>query len=313
MLKRSAVFKLMVLLSLALFVTGCATQSATHVKAFSDASSSLVLHTETVLNVVDSSTIDRKLTGFATKSPDELKTLALEDFAYVKGVYGRDANKLPVFRALKSLKKYTKALGDLSTADLRGEVDKASQELYGSLTSLSKEYKNLNDNDLGISDETFAIFSTAIDAIGVVIVEKKRSDAIKKIVTGSNDFVATLCDAISQKIDVNVDLVKINKERIVREEIEDYKSHANKFNLEDKLQILRKIQVSVVAFNNIDNLYKDAKKVPKLVKKAHQDLYNAVQEDKFTSEEIAKSIGEMNEFKTHLESFYKELLTTEDK
>ena len=296
----------------AFVLVGCATQSATHVKAFSDASSSLAAHTQTVLDTVDSSTIDRKLNEFATKSPEQLKSLSVEDFAYVKGVYS-DANKLPVFRALAALKKYTKALGDLSSADFKEGIDKASQDLYGSLTSMSGEYKNLTKKDLGIKDETFAIFAAAIDAIGKVIVETKRAAAIKKIVTGSNVYVASLCDAISNKVAGNVDLVKINKNRIVREEIEDYKKHADAFDLEKRVNRLRQIHLSVVVLNSIDDLYKDAKKAPMLVKKAHQDLYNAVQTDKFTTKEIVKSIGEMNEFKTHIETFYKGLLTVEEK
>ena len=310
MSKRLTVFSFLVVCLLS--TIGCVSQSATHVKNFSDASSSLTAHTQTVLDAVDSSTIERKLHELATLPPDRVKALSLEDLAYVKGVYA-NKNKLPVFRAISTLKKYTNALGNLSTADFRKDIDSAAEDLYGAMTSMQKEYKEITTKDLGLKDETFAIIATAVDAIGTVIVEKKRADAIKKIVTENNEHIAVFCDVIHDNVAANVDLVKINTNRIVREKIEAYKKQADKMVLESKLVELRKIHTAVNNYNNIDLLYKDAQKSPMLVKKAHQALYDAVQKDKFTTENIVKTIGEMNEFKSHLESFYKELLTEKDK
>lgn len=304
-----------VVFSLFLFMSGCiANQSATHVKAFSLATTELSDQTIQLFELTDKSTIDRKIIEVALLSGSDLDKLNQEDIDKIKGIFSGHKKTAASIKALNALKSYAKALGDLSAADFKGDIDKASTELYGSLTSLNGTYRELAGKELGIKEEDFALFATLIDAIGTTIVEVKRRKAIKEIVIKTESFVSTACDEISKKIGLNKDLIRVNLGTIYSEKIEAYKKDVKDgkvTTLDQKIERIKDLMVYSRICRQSETIFSDVKQAVGMVKKSHNTLYRAVKSNKFTTAELAKEIGDLVSYSKALKKYYETLLSPE--
>ena len=168
-----------------LLLEGCATTSLTQISAFGKATASLADDAKKAFELIDSSTIDRKMYDVAAN-----KSLAPKDVTFEGLFKESDSVKYQIrIAVLEKLGNYAKALDNLATADFRKDIDAASTDLYGSLSGLSATYKKVTDTDLPLKDDQLKLIATAVDAIGTVIVETKRRDAIKTIIIQTDEAV----------------------------------------------------------------------------------------------------------------------------
>ena len=292
------------LILLSLLLNACATPSANHISAFSSAGSRLTHITQQVLNTVNTTTVDRKLYQIATLPEEKVKTLSAEDFEKVRGIY-LDKEKNPVLKALTALHNYIEALGSLSSADYRSQVDDASEKLYGSLQKMSGVYTDMTNKTLAYGDKEYAAIAALFDGIGIAIIEAQRRKAIKEIIVSSNPNIILICDAIANNIGNDLDLVKINMDRVIRERIEAYKKGQKDYPLARRVRILRKIGEYSTDLEKLPQLFQDAKTATEKLKQAHQILTDAVLLDQFTSAKMAQSIGDLRNYGDHMKKHYK--------
>jgi len=319
-MKKSKMFKkgiALAIFTLLLFTSGCIShQSATHVKAFSLATTELSDQTIQIFELTDNSTIDRKIVEVALLTGNDLDKLNQKRIDEIKGILSNDKKAATSIKALNALKSYAKAIGDLSSADFKGDIDKASTELYGSLSSLEGTYKELTDKELGIKKEDFALFATLIDAIGTTIVEVKRRKAIKEIVVKTDPFVSRVCDEISNNIGIKKDIIRLNLSTVYSENIESYKKDIKSgevINLEQKIRRIKELMYYSRVYHQSETIFEDIKKAVGKVKKAHNTLYKSVKKDKFTTPELAKEIGDLVSYSKEMRKFYEALLNPDKK
>ncbi|MGA3068297.1 MAG: hypothetical protein ABSF29_15740 [Tepidisphaeraceae bacterium] len=185
---------------------GCSTVPLTQVSEFGTATSSLVTNAQNGYELLNSATVLEQMYNVAD-NPDQFPTQSTFTGFFSVPPAATPSN-LPVaatmptltveqaqiaqqfnvrFDLLSALGKYGAALQSLATTNYSSGINSASQNLDNSLIGLRDSYNKIAAADAslpksGINDQTFAIISTAIDAIGTVIVEEKRREAIKAII-----------------------------------------------------------------------------------------------------------------------------------
>jgi len=300
-------------LKLILFLAGLAVlsacvQSATQVKSFADASGKLAAETRLLMTELDYSKIERDLVLLANDKEKLSKSIKIDDLKKIKAIYQTTkGQQAPVIRALSALQQYSDALGMLSSANFREDIDLAAQNLYGSFSSMGTQYQQLTGKSRVLDEKSLGLLTSAIDGIGIVIVEQKRREAIKLIVITSDPHIAVLTDAVANKIDVNIGAVKQNYKYILNERILEFRKRAMKMKLETRLKELRKLKQEADYLESIDMIYLTAKQAVLAVKEAHAVLRETVSQDKFSSARMSRSIGQINSLKKHLKSFSRAL------
>ena len=296
--------------------TGCVThQSATHIKTFTTATTGLADQAIATYDLVNQSMIDRRITEISVMSDEELIAAGDETF-YIEDLYSSDpSSKLyrssQCIQALIALRDYADALGELAGADYAADIDKNATKLYGSFKTLDRSYTNITGGSLGIGDKEFGIIATLIDGIGRGIAENKRQEAIKGIVIEADPFVSEACDAISAHIGDNISYALTNLDTIYTEAVMGYKDAVLKEGLVDsekKIERLNRVVELARRHQKTKTIPDNIKIAVEKVRKAHATLRKAVENNTFTTDELARDIGELAEFTKQLKSFYEGLL-----
>ena len=296
-----------------LLLAGCApTTSLTQISAFGAGTSSIAENSKKAFELIDSSTIDRKMYDVAANP-----SLFPEDATFDGLFKGTDGKKQLQLRlaVLENLGSYAKALEKLATADFRKDIDAASADLYGALSGLNSTYKKATDKDLPLKDDQLRVIAGVVDAIGTAIVESKRRDAIKTIIIQADDAVqdaAKLLEAdfgkgseISKFVQTNL----VNAGGSLRTAYNIQKAAPDStFNL--RYEMLVKIRQMHDAAETILLLFDSISASAKKVREAHSSLKSTVTRDKFSSAELAKQMGELVSYAKSVNSFYKKLGTT---
>ncbi|OGP68904.1 MAG: hypothetical protein A2031_05920 [Deltaproteobacteria bacterium RBG_19FT_COMBO_43_11] len=291
-----------------LLLEGCATTSLTQISAFGKATASLADDAKKAFELIDSSTIDRKMYDVAAN-----KSLAPKDVTFEGLFKESDSVKYQIrIAVLEKLGNYAKALDNLATADFRKDIDAASTDLYGSLSGLSATYKKVTDTDLPLKDDQLKLIATAVDAIGTVIVETKRRDAIKTIIIQTDEAVQNAAKLLEVEFGKDSELSKFVHENLTDADGSlrtayniQKKSPNSTFNL--RYEMLVKIRQMYNAAQTSPMLFDNISAGAKKVREAHATLKTAVMKDEFSSAEIAKQIGELVTFAKSVHSYYEKL------
>ena len=288
----------------AAFIFGCA-RPTTHIKAFSLASEELITHAIRGYEVLDESTVQRKIAEVAA-DPKQIP----DDDTFVGLLEGQEDLAIRIM-ALDYLRDYSAALGDLSTADVRIDIDKASKDLYGALVGLRNTYQEETGKDAGIEDEDLAIIATAVDAIGTVIAEAKRRIAIKTIVIKADPAVQNVSKLIRDEVPIFGEFVKANLSTIETEMIKSYQKRAEKLTFDQRVEYIQKIRKQHRITEQSGDFFRDLGTAAEMLGLSHAVLRKSVEKNKFTTSEIIEHIGELADFAKSLREFYKELLENE--
>lgn len=293
--------KAFVLLISVAVLFACA-RPAGHIKAFSIASEELAAHAMRGYEVLNETTVQRKIAEVAA-DPEQLPN---ED-TFVGLLEGKKSLAIRM-KALTYLRDYSAALGNLSTADARGDIDEASKELYGALVGLKDTFKEETGKDVGIGDDDLAIIGTAIDAIGTVIAEAKRRGAIKTIVIKADPAVQNVSKLLRDEIPTFGEFVRSNLSTIETEMIKSYQGRAAGLTFDRRLAYLQRIRKQHQIVRETESFFKDIGTAAGMLGTSHAALRMAVEKNKFTTSELIKQIGELVDFTKSLRKFYKELI-----
>ncbi len=282
---------------------GCVSTTG-HVGVFSEAAEELAVQVEKGYQLVETSTIQRKIADEAAEHAE----LSEKEFeALFKGLLEGSEDHTVRMKMIKQLRAYSKALGELSSANFRKGIDKASKELYGVLTGFKETYKKASGKDVGISDRDVGIFATLIDAIGTGISEKKRKKAIKKVVEIADPAIQNICARLSKELPALADDVEMNLS-IVETEVKDYYNKKGKtLDLLNRIQYLREIQQMHHQTSKTKEFFDNLGKAVDRLAKTHAALRKAVNQKKFTTKELIDQIRELVDFARSLREFYEGL------
>lgn len=285
------------------FTTGCTTTSLSQVAAFSSATSTLAADAKDAYQLLDESTVERKIYD-AAAHPTEVK-VAEETF---KTILAAKQERLTVRMAvLSKLGDYADAVHTLATADFRKDVDDGAKNLYGALEGLKSSYKNASGKDLGISDGDLGIISTAVDAIGAVIVEAKRREAIKVIVNKTDGAIQDASKLLSDELGGFADIVSVDLREVESNMIDAYNKDAASMTFEARLDFLEKIRKADDARVQAKSFLEQTAKAAAQMGKTHATLKKNLDHDKFASGDLAQDVGQLVDFATSIKQFHDSL------
>lgn len=291
-----------VMLSVA--ICGCAsTPSLTQVAAFGDATKSLADNSKKAFSLIDSTTVQRKLYGLAIDP-----TLGPTD-KYFEGLFvGDDKGLRARLDTLDALGAYSAALQSLATADFRKDVDASATALYGSIAGLNGDVKKLSGQSF-VTDDRLKLIVTAVDAIGAVVVESKRRDAIKVIVIQADDGVQATSRLLANDFGTNSDIPKFVKQNLINtdgsiRQAYNVERSAKNSTFDLRLTRLQQIQVAYDAEQQSDALFNSISLGAKKVGETHAALKQAVMSDQFSSSDLAVLIGELVNYAQSVQAFY---------
>jgi hypothetical protein len=286
---------------------GCATASLSQVKQFGAATTSLGANTRKAFDLASAASTDRQIYSVASNPKESPKDA---DFV---GLFGQgpiaDTLKLRL-RVLDQLTSYSAALQQLAAADVGAEIDSAAKDLNGSLVGLRDTFKKATSKDLAITDAGIGIVSTAIDAIGKAVVEKKRRSALKETITMADPAVQQVTSLIAHDFGPATDLAIFVKQTIINTRgsvLVAYNLERSRATFEARLVLLDRMRQLYEAESTVEPMFGAIGKGATAAGKAHAALKSAVDNKDFSSEEAAVWIGELTTYAKSINEFYKSL------
>ncbi len=291
-------------LLLSLFFSGCVSQ-LNHVGAFSQASADLAKNAAVVYEDVNEITIKRRIFNIAatSESPSDDTFDKLID----------DANLAVRISLLRNVENYSQALGNLASADFRKDIDSASKDLYGALAGLQTTYTATTKRPLPISNDTFSIIATAVDAIGTAIAENKRREALKTIIIQADPSIQTSMKLVSGEMPILKDFFLANLDTIWTEKVKAYQKEVSKLTFDQRIERLQDIRKAQELTINGSKVFDDLSRASKKIADAHSALRGAVINNQFTTEKLVEEIKTVVELSKSIKDFHTKLLEDEKK
>lgn len=283
---------------------GCG-RPTTHISAFSMASEDLAAQAIRGYELLNETTVQRKIAEVAA-DPEQVP----DENTFVGLLEGNESLAIRMM-ALEYLRAYSAALGDLSTAGVRTDIDAASKDLYGALIGLRDTFKEETGKDAGIEDEDLAIIATAVDAIGTIVAEAKRRRALKTIVIKADPAVQNVSKLLRDEIPIFGEFVRANLSTIETEMVKSYQERAKKLTFDQRINYIQRIGKQHQIAKDSENFFKDLGTAADMLGRSHAALRAAVEKNKFTTSELIEQIGELVDFAKSLRGFYEELLEGE--
>lgn len=216
-------------------LVGCTAVPLNHIGAFSQASANLASTTANGYEIINNSTIERRLSDIASD------TNSYPDENTFKGII-TDSNLAIRIKLLKGVESYAKALGDLASADFKKDIDAASKDLYGSLGDLQKTYSNALKDKLPLTEGDLAIIATAVDAIGTAIAEDKRRTALKTVVIQSDPSIQKAMDLVSDEMPSLNEISVANMKTIFTDKVKAYQHESKNLTYEQRVSALNNLR-----------------------------------------------------------------------
>jgi hypothetical protein len=305
-----------VAICLVLTCSGCATVSLSQVKQFGSASSSLGEHARKAFDLAATASVDRNIYDVAAdpnKGPTDSTFQGL--FTGDVGVPGgkEKAERLGLrLHALNALSNYSNALQQLAEANFATDIDTASKDLNGSLVALRSTYQKASGKDLPLTDADIGIVAMAVDAIGKAVVEAKRRAAIKTIIIKCDPAVQTTAKLITSDLGRDSELASF-----VTQALSNSRGSVQQAYNSERLRPTSTFDSRYAMLLRARQLYDAEMGTPAFfasvsegataAAKAHQTLRTAVEANKFSSQEAAKLIGELQNYVKSVEAFYNSL------
>ncbi|GBC60418.1 hypothetical protein DENIS_1370 [Desulfonema ishimotonii] len=300
---RSALTGVFALLSL-LLISGCAVP-LNHIGAFSQASADLAQNAADAYERINESTIERRIYDIAADSE-----LSPDENTFRKLLPGRDM--VARTELLRGVEAYARALGQLAAADFREEIDTASKELYGALGKLKTTYDSYAKDALPLPDKSLSVIAASINAIGTVIVEKKRCEALKTVVIQADPAIQKSMALTAREFSVFQEMYTANLNTVWAEKIKGYQREVGSLNYEQRVKRLyeiRKTYTRVITSSNIIRALSDA---GRQVAGAHAALRQAVENNEFTTDRLVKEIKNVVELSKSIKDFHDILSDAEE-
>ncbi len=283
------------------------TPTMTQVSAFGTASETLAEHTQKAFHLVDSVRVERGIYDVASDpsaGPNEKMFAGL--FENTEG----QALQLRL-GMLAALGDYAAGLKALASADFRSGIDEASTKLHGALASLSENYTEATGNPVP-SSKTLGFIAPLVDAIGSVIVETKRREAIRAIVLEVDPTVQAAAELIQKELSRDSEMAKYAQESLranFGSAMQAYNQQRTRpdSDFAERRAMLREIRDLRNAAADCPAYFESVSQGARELGKAHAALRAAVQKNQFSSSELGARIGELAKFAKSVKKFHESL------
>lgn len=292
---------------------GCSSTSLTQVRQLGQASTSLGENARKAFNLVDDTSVERKLFDVAAdpeKGPsDDTFKGFFTGGASVFGA-GEKAERLNLrLNVLEQLVAYSEALQKLAEADQTSGLDTASKELNVSLISLRDSFNNAFEEKFPITNADIGIISTSVNAITKAIVESKRRSAIKTTVIKVDPAVQRATKLISDDLGKDAELAKFVMESIANsrgsvQQAYNLERQSSLSTFEARYSLLLQARQLYEAESNTPNLFAAVSNGASTMGKAHSALRKALEVDDFSSTELAEYIGQLEVYAKSVQNYY---------
>lgn len=281
---------------LAVVLVGCVTDDQlAPVRTFSTAATDFSSQAGNALTRLNDSYVDRNISKVA--SGDGPVTDAT-----FEGLLDNDPGFKASRDALKALGAYATALNSLATATYQADIDKASTDLYGSLSSVEKDAAKFFPGLAKVSDKDLGLFATAVSGIGQVVADKKRVDAIRKAVDLADPGVQAISAGFAETLEGVGNLYRKNLDVIYTSRVQGYKSDYSGLSYDDRLARLAELRSDKLAITTagdfIDKLSESAKELGK----AHAQIKKALDLEKLDAGSLVREVGQLKSLAEDLKS-----------
>jgi hypothetical protein len=289
--------------AVAIALAGCATTPAMQIGLLGNTARDVAGKTDAVLDEYNHAALERSFTDYAAiYSGDHARLLTSDQLAGITPPVSAEQKKnFAICNANRALAAYCSALASLATSKTRADIDQATVKLHGSMSAINKQYKVLTGSgDVLFDREKVARTSSFITAIGTVIIEEKRRNAIKEIVLQADPNITLVCDAIIRQLDAAKieDSIAASRQYILSEEIVAYRESAAKpTTLDWRREQIRRLYGLQQGVSNSRLLVSQARNAIKALRDAHAVLAREVSKNRFSSGEIDAAIGTLAEIK----------------
>lgn len=291
---------------------GCVTPSLTQVRQFASASKALGEQARSAFDIAAKTSVNRQLFDVAAdpgRGPSDATFRGI--FARTDGDTGvmKSVERLALrLRVLDQLTAYSNALLKLAEADFERDIDVAAKDLNGSLIGLRDTYKEASGSELPLTDDDFALITTAVNAIGKAVEDAKRIKAIKTTIVKADSAVQKATDLIASDLGGGSDLAgfvmqAMQNSRGSVQQAYNLERTRPSSTFEARFALLGRARELYDAESSIPNFFAAVSNGASAVGAAHSALRRAVEADDFSSAELAKRVGQLEVYVKSVQSF----------
>jgi hypothetical protein len=283
----------LIVLFASLISAGCATVTGDQVGTFGVAAKSLTEDAEGAVNLLKASSIDMRVYEVAADPKGAVNT---DTFT---SVFTEDeATALEVrIQMLSQMGDYAGALQKLAAADLGKDIDEASTELRGSLSSLNDTYKKVKGEEL-VAADTLDIVASAVNAVARTIVEAKKRAAIKRVILETDAAVQKVSELLATDLGAESDSAKYVTEAVANsrgsmQQAYNFAIRNPGFTFEQRLSALSRIGERAKTERQVPTFFGRVSKGAKAIGTSHAALRDGVSKNQFSTKEIIAAVNEL--------------------
>ncbi|HMD61451.1 MAG TPA: hypothetical protein VKG78_08475 [Opitutaceae bacterium] len=278
-------------------LTGCVTDDQlAPVRTFSAAATSFSSQAGRALARLNESYVDRNMAKVASGDRQ------VSDATF-EGVLDNDAGFKASQDALKAIGCYAEALDCIATASYQADIDKGATGLYGSLQSIDRDAGKLLPGAPRISDADLGIVATAVRAVGGVIAEEKRIEAIRKAVHTADPGIQAICRGFAATLAGVRDTYHKNLDVVYTSKFEAYKAEAGNLTYDARLARLAELREARRAISDADALLGELSDSAKALGSAHAKIEASLEDNKLDAASVIREVGQLKSLADDLKTF----------
>ncbi|ABM03702.1 hypothetical protein Ping_1931 [Psychromonas ingrahamii 37] len=274
-----------------LILSGCTSTPTGNIDAFGIAAADVTSKIDTVISDYNKANVNDKLVAMAQSN----KKYVTSDMDPIKQIIIRDSDKknFALYKANNALGGYAASLSDLANAGSREELALAGVKLSTSLKGMNEQYKSFKETESDlISDENSGKISRVITEISRYYVEYKRGEALKEIIIAADSSVQIIGNIINDQLLMGVIEGRLYtmKGNELAGYFSDYNTQTDELSFAKKKKMLDEIYEKYIAMESTTATVVQAQQAILSVMEAHSVLTEELKKNRFSSQNIAKSI-----------------------
>lgn len=291
-----------------MLLQGCAANSMEQISAFGKSASIFADNSKRTLDLVNFNSIDCETYNVAINTSLVPGNSILEGLPD-KSFQNKYQNTATI---LEKIGDYARALNGLTVAKYRKDIDAASVDLYAALSGLCMAYKRTTGKDLFFGEYQFKNVHASISEIGTVIIESRRRNAIKMVITQADNAIQVSGRLLEVEFHQNSELSKKAKQNLFDmsnclRAIYDKQRGQENSTVEFRYIMLMKINQINIFIQTTPELFNSISTGIKKMLEMHAALKLFLLEDKFSTPKIAQQIGELASYSKRIQFLYEKL------
>lgn len=304
-------------LTCALHGVGCTSTQVkpeiANIQAFGEASAELTKAANETVEAYSGVFVEAQVSGLASLTGDawlmideyQLNSTNVQIDRALKRAYGAET--------LEWLGKYGESLAALAAYDSVTPVDTAATQLSESLVSSNGTYKEFRGEEL-FDKEDIVNAVTLGNALGRAVTEEKKAKALRGLVESTNDGVQLACREIYETYKdggTYSDAIEAVAGSVFTDRFSYGKRKYAHKEFAEKAQFIDASRKQLYALQHIDTAFNAVANSAQMLGQAHQQLYEALQENSLDFDNLPVLVAEMKTEKKRLQDF-RDAITSSD-